>query len=63
MASLPYPRSHQTISPQNPQNSQKLLAQDILPQNTQNPQKRLAEKKNLCASVKSVGGSSTPVVL
>ena len=39
MASLPYPRSHQTI----------------FPQNSRNTQKRLAEKKNLCASVKSVG--------
>ena len=44
MASLPYPRSHQTI----------------FPQNSRNTQKRLAEKKNLCTSVKSVGGSSTP---
>ena len=44
MASLPYPRSHQTISPQN----------------SRNTQKRLAEKKNLCTSVKSVGGSSPP---
>ena len=41
MASLPYPRSHQTI----------------FPQNSRNTQKRLAEKKNLCTSVKSVGGS------
>ena len=41
---LPYPRSHKTISPQN----------------SRNTQKRLAEKKNLCTSVKSVGGSSTP---
>ena len=32
----------------------------ILPRNTQNTQKRLAEKKNLCTSVKSVGGSSPP---
>ena len=39
MASLPYPRSHKTI----------------FPQNSRNTQKRLAEKKNLCASVKSVG--------
>ena len=38
---LPYPRSHQTI----------------FPQNSRNTQKRLAEKKNLCTSVKSVGGS------
>ena len=59
MAFLPYPRSHQTISPQNPQ---KFLTQDILPQNPRNTQKRLAEKKNLCTSVKSVGGSSTPEV-
>ena len=44
MASLPYPRSHKTI----------------FPQNSRNTQKRLAEKKNLCTSVKSVGGSSTP---
>ena len=44
MASLPYPRSQQTI----------------LPQNSRNTQKRLAEKKNLCTSVKSVGGSSPP---
>ena len=44
MASLPYPRSHQTI----------------FPQNSRNTQKRLAEKKNLCTSVKSVGGSSPP---
>ncbi|WP_278912922.1 hypothetical protein [Leyella stercorea] len=29
---LPYPRSNQTISPQNPQNPQKFLMQDILPQ-------------------------------
>ena len=41
---LPYPRSHQTI----------------FPQNSRNTQKRLAEKKNLCTSVKSVGGSSPP---
>ena len=39
MASLPYPRSQQTI----------------FPQNSRNTQKRLAEKKNLCTSVKSVG--------
>ena len=32
MASLPYPRCHQTIFPQNPQNPQKFLMQDILPQ-------------------------------
>ena len=32
MASLPYPRSHQTIFPQKPQNPQKFLTQDILPQ-------------------------------
>ena len=44
MASLPYPRSHQTI----------------FPQNSRNTQKRLAEKKNLCTSVKSVEGSSPP---
>ena len=44
MASLPYPRSHQTI----------------FPQNSRNTQKRLAEKKNLCTSVKSVGGSYLP---
>ena len=44
MASLPYPRSHKTI----------------FPQNSRNTQKRLAEKKNLCTSVKSVGGSSPP---
>ena len=44
MASLPYPRSPQTI----------------LPQNSRNTQKRLAEKKNLCTSVKSVGGYSPP---
>ena len=44
MASLPYPRSHQTI----------------FPQNSRNTRKRLAEKKNLCTSVKSVGGSSPP---
>ena len=30
------------------------------PQNSRNTQKRLAEKKNLCTSVKSVGGSSPP---
>ena len=41
MASLPYPRSQQTI----------------FPQNSRDTQKRLAEKKNLCTSVKSVGGS------
>ena len=41
---LPYPRSHQTI----------------FPQNSRNTQKRLAEKKNLCTSVKSVGGSYLP---
>ena len=41
---LPYPRSHQTISPQN----------------SRNTQKQLAEKKNLCTSVKSVGGYSPP---
>jgi len=41
---LPYPRSHKTI----------------FPQNSRNTQKRLAEKKNLCTSVKSVGGSSPP---
>ena len=28
---LPYPRRHQTIFPQNPQNPQKFLTQDILP--------------------------------
>ena len=44
MASLPYPRSHKTI----------------FPQNSRNTQKRLAEKKNLCTSVKTVGGSSPP---
>ena len=44
MVSLPYPRSHQTI----------------FPQNSRNTQKRLAEKKNLCTSVKSVGGYSPP---
>ena len=44
MASLPYPRSHKTI----------------FPQNARNTQKRLAEKKNLCTSVKSAGGSSPP---
>ena len=38
------PRSHKTI----------------FPQNSRNTQKRLAEKKNLCTSVKSVGGSSPP---
>ena len=37
MASLPYPRSHQTIFPQKP-----------------------TQPNHLCASVKSVGGSSTP---
>ena len=41
---LPYPRSHQTI----------------FPQNSRNTHKRQVEKKNLCTSVKSVGGSSTP---
>ena len=44
MAGMPYPRSHKTI----------------FPQNSRNTQKRLAEKKNLCTSVKSVGGSSPP---
>ena len=44
MASLPYPRSHKTI----------------FPQNSRNTQKRLAEKKNLCTSVQSVGGSYLP---
>ena len=44
MASLPYPRSHKTI----------------FPQNSRNTQKRQVGKKNLCTSVKSVGGSSTP---
>ena len=44
MAGMPYPRSHKTI----------------FPQNSRNTQKQLAEKKNLCTSVKSVGGSSTP---
>ena len=32
----------------------------IFPQNSRNTQKRLAEKKNLCTSVKSVGGYSPP---
>ena len=32
----------------------------IFPQNSRNTQKRLAEKKNLCTSVKSVGGSYLP---
>ena len=32
----------------------------ILPQNPQNPQKLLAEKKNLWASVKSVGEYTQP---
>ena len=32
------------------------------PQNSRNTQKRLAEKKNLCTSVKSVGGSSPPEI-
>ena len=41
---LPYPRSHQTI----------------FPQNSRNTQKRLAEKKNLCTSVKSVGKYPPP---
>ena len=41
---LPYPRSHQTIFPQNTQNTQKLLA----------------EKRNLWASVKSVGEYTQP---
>ena len=44
MASLPYPRSHQTI----------------FPQNSRNTQKRLAEKKNLCISVQSVGEYPPP---
>ena len=44
MASLPYPRSHQTI----------------FPQNSRNTQKRLAEKKNLCTSVQSVGEYPPP---
>ena len=44
MASLPYPRSHQTI----------------FPQNSRNTQKQLAEKKNLCTSVKSVGEYPPP---
>ena len=44
MASLPYPRSHKTI----------------FPQNSRNTQKRLAEKKNLCTSVKSVGEYPPP---
>ena len=44
MASLPYPRSHKTI----------------FPQNSRNTQKRLAEKKNLCTSVQSVGGPYLP---
>ena len=80
---LPYPRSHQTIFPQNPTQPNHLCAsvricgrlfsarsfcvfceirgrtlrshQTIFPQNSRNTQKRLAEKKNLCASVKSVG--------
>ena len=39
MASLPYPRSHQTIFPQNP-----------------------TQPNHLCASVKSVGSSSTPEI-
>ena len=39
MASLPYPRSHQTIFPQNP-----------------------TQPNHLYASVKSVGGSSTPEI-
>jgi len=113
MASLPYPRSHQTIFPQNSRNTQKRLAEKknlctsvqsvgeypppeisvnsvnsvgglaqtnlewvlwkefggqrgygshktIFPQNSRNTQKRLAEKKNLCTSVKSVGGYSPP---
>ena len=83
MASLPYPRSHKTIFPQNPTQPNHLCAsvricgrlfsarsfcvfcefcgrtlrshQTIFPQNSRNTQKRLAEKKNLCASVKSVG--------
>ena len=41
---MPYPRSHKTIFPQNAPNSQK----------------RLVGNKNLCTSVKSVGGSSPP---
>ena len=36
--------------------------QTIFPQNSRNTQKRLAEKKNLCTSVKSVGGSSPPEI-
>ena len=32
MASLPYPRSHQTIFPQKPQKPQNFLTQDFLPQ-------------------------------
>ena len=43
---LPYPRSHQTI----------------FPQNSRNTQKRLAEKKNLCTSVKSVGEYPPPEI-
>ena len=42
MASLPYPRSHQTIFPQKPQNP--------------------TQPNHLWASVKSVGGSSTPEI-
>ena len=34
--------------------------QTIFPQNSRNTQKRQVGKKNLCTSVKSVGGSSTP---
>ncbi|WP_278670575.1 hypothetical protein [Leyella stercorea] len=37
MASLPYPRTHQTIFPQ------KFLAEKSLPQKPQNPQKFLAQ--------------------
>ena len=34
----------------------------IFPQNSRNTQKQLAEKKNLCTSVKSVGGYSPPEI-
>ena len=36
--------------------------QTIFPQNSRNTQKQLAEKKNLCTSVKSVGGYSPPEI-
>ena len=57
---LPYPRCHQTIFPQNPQNPQKLLAENILPQIARMRTDILGHPPSLCycRRVCSVGSTS-----